>query len=63
MSKVLSKKDFGPHGFRWLTLKRITVSLETFAFPEESKGSLIHLYATVSRLVMPGLAPLTRLGY
>ena len=25
MSKNLSRKDFGPHGFRWLTLTRIKV--------------------------------------
>ena len=24
MSKILKKQDFGAHGFRWLTLKRIT---------------------------------------
>ena len=30
MSKVVSKQDFGPHGFRWLTVKRITVSTNTF---------------------------------
>ncbi|KAL3144559.1 hypothetical protein ABBQ32_004289 [Trebouxia sp. C0010 RCD-2024] len=23
MSKLLERKDFGPHGFRWLTLKRV----------------------------------------
>ena len=54
MSRILSKKDFGPHGFRWLTLKRITVSFETFAFPDVSKGSLNHPYTPVFRLVMPG---------
>ena len=27
MSKQLEKKDFGPDGFKWLTLKRIVVCL------------------------------------
>ena len=54
MSRILSKKDFGPHGFRWLTLKRITVSFETFTYPEFPKGSLNHPYTPVFRLVMPG---------
>jgi len=26
MSVIVRKTDFGPHGFRWLTLKRIEVS-------------------------------------
>jgi hypothetical protein len=30
MSRVIGKSDFGPTGFHWLTLKRITV---TFLLP------------------------------
>lgn len=29
MSRQLEKKDFGPSGFRWLTLKRIVVCILT----------------------------------
>ena len=41
MSKLLERKDFGPQGFRLLTLKRILVSTVIFSYRRPNISSTL----------------------